>query len=70
MAPLTRTIRGLDSEVVLESDTDGVADRCEVTLDNIATVEQMLLMERLTSLSGDRMNEVWEALHFAFEMPF
>jgi mRNA interferase MazF len=70
VAPLTRTIRGLDSEVVLEPDADRLDDRCAVTLDNIATVEQMLLVERLTRLSADRMNEVWEALHFALEMPF
>ena len=70
VAPLTRTIRGLDSEVVLESDADHVPERCVVTLDNIATVEQMLLVERLTSLSGGRMNEVWEALHFALAVPF
>ena len=70
VAPLTRTIRGLESEVVLEPDADQVADRCAVTLDNVATVEQMLLVEKLTSLSPDRMNEVWEALHFALEMPF
>ena len=70
VAPLTRTIRGLESEVVLERDADHVADRCAVTLDNVATVEQMLLVEKLTSLSPDRMNEVWEALHFALEMPF
>ena len=41
-----------------------------VTLDNIATVEQILLVERLTSLSAARMNEIWEALHFALAMPF
>jgi mRNA interferase MazF len=70
VAPLTRTIRGVDSEVVLEPEADGVADHCAVTLDNIATIEQMLLVERLASLSGDKMNEVWEALHFAFDLPF
>ena len=70
VAPLTRTIRGLDSEVVLESDADSVPERCAVTLDNIATVEQILLVEKLTALSAQRMNEVWEALHAAFDMPY
>jgi mRNA-degrading endonuclease toxin of MazEF toxin-antitoxin module len=41
-----------------------------VTLDNIATIEQDLLAHHLTSLSADRMNEIWEAIHFTFEMPF
>ena len=39
VAPLTRTIRGLDSEVVLEPD-DGVPTRSAVTLDNIATIDK------------------------------
>jgi len=43
VAPLTRTIRGVESEVILEPDTDRVADRCAVTLDSFATVEQILL---------------------------
>lgn len=68
VAPLTRTIRGVDSEVVLEPDADCVPERCAVTLDNIATVEQMLLVEKLTALSAQRMNEVWEALHSALGM--
>ena len=69
VAPPTRTIRGLESEVVVEPD-DGVPQRCVVTLDNIATVEQDLLVQLISELSAERMNEVWESLHFAFEMPF
>jgi hypothetical protein len=30
----------------------------------------MVLVQRIATLSAARMNEVWEALHFAFEMPF
>jgi mRNA interferase MazF len=69
VAPLTRTIRGIDSEVILEPE-DGVRARSAVTLDNIATIEQDLLTRHLTTLSADRMNEIWEAIHVAFEMPF
>jgi mRNA interferase MazF len=69
VAPLTRTIRRIDSEVVLEPE-DGVPARSAVTLDNIATIEQDLLTRHLTTLSADRMNEIWEAIHVAFEMPF
>ena len=69
VAPLTRTIRGLDSEVILEPD-DGVPTRSAVTLDNIATIDQDLLVQYLTTLSSHRMNEVWEALHYSFDMPF
>jgi mRNA interferase MazF len=69
VAPLTRTIRGIDSEVILEPD-DGVPARSAVTLDNIATIDQDTLASHLITLSADRMNEVWEAIHSAFEMPF
>jgi mRNA interferase MazF len=69
VAPLSRTIRGIDSEVVLEV-SDGVPTRSAVTLDNIFTIEQDLLVRLLASLSADRMNEVWEALHFALDLPF
>jgi mRNA interferase MazF len=69
VAPRTRTIRGVDSEVVLEP-TDGVPSRSAVSIDNIATVEQDLLVTMVTTLSAGRMNEVWESLHFAFDMPY
>jgi mRNA interferase MazF len=69
VAPLTRTVRGLDSEVILEPE-DGVPSRSAVTLDNIATVDQDLLVHYLTTLAPDRMNEVWEAVHYVFDLPF
>ena len=69
VAPLTRTIRGIDSEVVLEPN-DGVPSRSAVTLDNIATIEQDLLVRYHATLSADRMNEVWEAIHYVFDMSF
>ena len=69
VAPLTRTIRGIDSEVVLEP-KDGVPQRSAVTLDNVATIEQDLLVQPITALSAERMNEVWESLHFSLDMPF
>jgi mRNA interferase MazF len=69
VAPLTRTTRGIDSEVIVEPD-DGVPTRSAVTLDNIATIEQDLLVQYITTLSSDRMNEVWEAVHHVFGMPF
>ncbi len=69
VAPLTRTVRAIDSEVVLDTE-DGVPARSAVTLDNIATIEQDLLTRQITTLSVDRMNEVGEAIQFTFEMPF
>lgn len=70
VAPLTGTNRSLDSEVELTPSADGVPRPCVVTLDNVATVDQGLLLQHITTLSAERMNEVWEALHFAFDLPF
>jgi mRNA interferase MazF len=69
VAPLTRSIRGIKSEVILEP-ADGVPQRCVVTLDNIATIEPAALLQQITTLSAQRMNEVWEALYDAFDLPF
>jgi mRNA interferase MazF len=69
VAPLTRTIRGLESEVILETG-DGVPSRCVVTLDNIATIEQDRLDRYITTLPAERMNEVWEAIHYVFDLPY
>lgn len=69
VAPLTRTVRGIETEVSLGPE-DGLPERCAVTLDNMATVETDLLLEHISTLSSDRMNEVWEALHYLFDMPY
>jgi mRNA interferase MazF len=69
VAPLTRTVREIDSEVVREP-CDGVPTRGALTLDNIARFDQDLLVHYLTTLASDRLNEVWEAAHYAFDMPF
>jgi len=65
VAPLTGTVRGIATEVSLTPE-DGVLRRCAVTLDNIATIEKDLLVQRITALSGERMSEVWEAVHNVF----
>lgn len=69
IAPLTRTIRGIESEVPLDP-SDGVPTRCAISLDDLFTVEQDLLVRPIATLSAERMNEVREALHAAFDLPF
>lgn len=49
---------------------DGVSKVCVVSLDNLNTLPKVMLQSRMTTLSPQRMNEVWEALHFAFDMPY
>lgn len=68
VAPMTRRIRGIPSEVIL-GPKDGLRSRCAVSLDNIATIVRTALDRRITSLSADRMREVFAGIRFAFDMP-
>jgi len=64
VAPISSTIRGVPSEVVLDVD-DGMKGRCAVNLHNAVTISQQRLGRRVTSLSARRMQEVCLALRFA-----
>lgn len=64
VAYLTRTIRGIPSEVRLDSN-DGMPDECVVSLDNLRTLPQVFLSDPITSLAGKRMDEVCHALAIA-----
>ncbi len=65
VAPLTTRVRGIPVEVPLNAATDGVAKDCVVSLDNVETVPQSLLTERMATLSPQRMAEVCDALGLA-----
>ena len=64
VAPVTSTIRGVPSEVVL-SEEDGMKSPCAVNLHNAVTVSQERLGRRVAQLSAARMNEVCAALRFS-----
>lgn len=64
VAFLTRTIRGIPTEVRL-SEEDGLQVDCVVTLDNVRTVPKVLLGNPIASLAGKRMHEVCRALAIA-----
>jgi mRNA interferase MazF len=63
-APLTRTIRGIPTEVRLDQ-SDGVPYECVISFDNVRQVSRALLGEPITSLAGKRMHEVCAALAIA-----
>ena len=65
VAPCTTTIRGLPSEVVLEPGDDPVPQRSAVNLDSVESVSVGVLVQRLGTLSGDRMRELCRALAVA-----
>ena len=64
VAPITSTIRGVPSEVVLDED-DGMKRSCAVNLHNAITVSRDRLGKRLARLSSLRMNEICAALRFS-----
>lgn len=64
VAPITWTIRGVPSEVILDID-DGMKNRCAVNLHNAVTVAQTRLGRRVGALSAPRMQQVCAALGFS-----
>ena len=69
VAPVTSTIRGVPSEVVLNEE-DGMKSPCAVNLHNAVTVSQQRLGKRVAQLSSARMNEVCAALRFSLGLRF
>lgn len=67
VGPCTTTIRGLPSEVVLEPGEDPVPRRSAVNLDSVESVSVAALVERLGRLSGERMEQVCQALAVAVD---
>jgi mRNA interferase MazF len=68
VAPVTRTIRGIDAEVVLTPE-HGVPTLSAISLDNIQTVRKETLNQRVTVLDQETMQEVFNAICFVFAMP-
>lgn len=64
VAPITSTIRGVPSEVVLNEE-DGMKAPCAINLHNAVTISQHRLGRRLAQLSSLRMGEVCAALRFS-----
>ncbi len=65
VATLTRTVRGLVSELDLTPEVDGVPTPCVVNFDNLHTVERALLRRRVTTLSAPRMAAACRVLNDA-----
>jgi len=64
VAALTRTVRGLVSELPL-TPADGVPTDCVVNFDNIHTIPQHTFRRRVTALPPNRMAEACRALQAA-----
>jgi mRNA interferase MazF len=64
VAPATRTIRGIPTEVTLTRE-DGMPGDCALSLDNLTSVPKALLTTRITSLPEARLDELCRALRAA-----
>jgi mRNA interferase MazF len=64
VAPITSTIRGGASEVVLD-ETDGMKAPCAINLYNLLTLPRERVGMRIGSLSDLRVSEICEAVAFA-----
>ncbi|HET9609916.1 MAG TPA: type II toxin-antitoxin system PemK/MazF family toxin [Acidimicrobiales bacterium] len=67
VAPCTTTIRGLESEVVLEPGDDPVPRRSAANLDSVESVSTAVLVGRLGRLSDERMRQMCAALDVAVD---
>lgn len=68
VAPITSTIRGLSSEVLLDPARNGVDHRCVVNCDNINTIAAGDLGRVVGRLMADQEEELTRALMAAFDL--
>ena len=64
VAPITTTIRGVPSEVLL-TENDGMKAHCAVNLHDVVTIAQNRIGRRVAQLSSPRMAEICAALRFS-----
>lgn len=64
IAPITSTIRGIPTEVIL-TEEDGLPATCAANFDNIQTVPRRNIGERLARLTARRMKLAAAATSFA-----
>jgi mRNA interferase MazF len=64
VAPATRTIRNIPTEVTLTRE-EGMPEDCALSFDNLATVPKALLTQRITRVPDARLHELCSALRAA-----
>ena len=69
VAPITSTIRGVPSEVLL-TEEDGMKSACAVNLHNLVTISQRRLGRRVVQLSSVRIREICAAARFSLGCDF
>lgn len=64
VAPVTTTVRGIPTEVVLDVD-DGLDRHCVANFDNVFTLRRDRLQRRIARLGQERLEELCRAYRFA-----
>jgi len=64
VAPITSTIRGIPTEVVLNKG-DGLPDTCAANFDNLQTVPKNNIGDHIARLTARRLEEAARAVSFA-----
>lgn len=67
VAPITTTIRGIPSEVVLGKE-EGLAKECAVNCDHLQTVFKSKLGALISSLSTEKLGEIARAVRFSLDI--
>ncbi len=67
IAPISRTIRKIEAEVVLDVG-DGMKERSAVNLDDINTIDKSRLIDYVITLTPAKMAEVERAIKFALDL--
>lgn len=65
VAAISRTRRGIVSELELSKESDGVPTDCVVMFDNIHTIPRNLFRRKVTALSAFRIEQACKRLHDA-----
>jgi len=68
VAEVTTTMRGIPVEIALGPE-DGLPKRCVVNLDTIATIRKELLVERVTILRNEKIEQINIAIKFSLSIP-
>ena len=67
IAPASRTIRGLATEIVMTPD-EGMPATSAINLDDIQTIDKIRIDEYILTLAPNKMAEVERAIHFALAL--
>lgn len=67
VAPVTSTIRGIPSEVLLSRE-DGMGKECAINLDHIQTASKGKVGSLIATLPGEKLEQVRKAILFALDL--